>query len=457
MSDFLNKFTEKNYKETIVNKTEDKKDIDSKKRVIKSKPIEDIQVEAKVQRSEFVEESFIDPNFKKQQRNKWILLIISGLLVFSLVVFGFIWMNRVKVLDFTNKPVVELQTWAARNSITVSIDEVFSLDIDAGNIIEMVPVAGSVISKGDIVSVTVSAGADPDEVLIVPDFKDLTFMDVQNWLDQVQANNMRISYEYSDTIAADQFIRIKYNDETTTNENYQRKDYAIVYISRGPEVFNKDIEVPNWVGDKTLISTAQAWADSKSVKLNISYVYSASSVDSIVYQSVPYQSMVAKNDTITLSVSKGLSISVPDFSNLNMSDAAKEISDLNAIAYVDVQLIQMYNNTNAYGSYIWQDVNANVKIDATATKPFEMRVYYSLGKVFIESQVGSLESSLTPYFYNLNLNSAQLTYTVTYKNCTSVSDPVKGVVCYMSEYSEYVDTGTHIDIIVHDPSATATY
>ena len=125
--------------------------------------------------------------------------------------------------------------------------------------------------------------------------------------------------------------------------------------------------------------------------------------------------------------------------------------------YVNVDLIQMYNNTNAYGSYIWQDKDAGTRIDASVTKPFEMRVYYSLGKPFINTQVGSLESVLTSYFYNLNLNSADLTYSVSYKNCTSITDPTKGEICYQSKFNEYVNTSTHIDFIVHDPNASTTY
>lgn len=456
MSDFLNKFTQENYEETI-----DKKDLKpkkDKKDKKEKKEKEEVSHRTEVtQRREFVEETFKDPNYKKQQKTKWVLMAISLIILVSLSIFGYIWMNRVRVIDFVNQPISDLQTWAARNDLVVQVEEVYSLEVSDNYIIEMTPVGGSTLSKGDLINVVVSMGADPEEILQVPDFTDSSSMDIQTWIDQVQANNMRISYEYSDKVTSDLFLRIKFNDDTTTNDNYQRKDYAIIYISRGPEIYEKNIDVPNWVVDKATLSTAQTWATTNVVKLVINYVYSNLAIDSIVAQSVPAKTMVAKNDSITISVSKGVSVVVPDFKLLNMNDALSEVSMLDALENVSVDLIKMYNNTNVYGSYIWQDQNAGIKIDASLAKPFEMRVYYSLGQPFIDSQVGSLESVLTSYFYNLNLNSAELSYSVAYKDCTSISDPIKGQICYQSRYNEYVNTGSAVEFIVHDPSATITY
>ena len=454
MSDFLNKFTNDEYKNTI-----DKKDESPKKDKNKNKEKKQEKVEepVRMQRKEYVEETHVDPNYKNQQRNKWILIIISSLVLLSLSIFGYFWINRVRVIDFVNQPVTDLQTWAARNDLVVQVEEVYSLDVNNGYVIEMTPVGGSTISKGDLINVVVSIGADPEENLVVPDFTNSTYSDIQAWIDSVKANNMRISYEYSDTIAAEQFIRIKYSDSNTTNNSYQRKDYAIVYISRGPQVYEKNIEVPNWIGNKDLLATVQSWATTNSVKLVVEYSYSALALNTVITQSAPAKSMVAKNDTITIVISKGLSVNVPDFSKMNMTDAASEVATLDAMENVTVDLIEMYNNTNGYGTYIWQDKDAGIKIDSSATKPFEMRVYYSLGKPYIDSKVGSSESTLTQYFYDFNLNSAELTYTVTYKNCTSVTSAVKGNICYQSKYNEYVTTGTNIDFIVHDPNATTTY
>lgn len=452
MSDFLNKFTDENYKETIDQKTEGPKKKKQAKEIKDEKP-----VLSQTQRHEFVEETYKDPNYKNQQRTKWILIIVSGFILLALSVFGYFWMNRVRVIDFVNQPISDLQTWAARNDLIVQVEEIYSLEVSDNTIIEMTPVAGATISKGDVITVVVSMGADPDELIEVPDFTGSTYMDIQMWMDEVQATNMRISYEYSDTIASETYIRINFSNTNTTNSSYRRKDYAIIYISRGPQVYEKNIEVQDWVSTLTPLSTAQTWATSKEIKLTVNYVYSALAPETIVSQSVAAKTMLAKNDTITLTVSKGLSVNVPDFKDKNMTDATTMVAELDLLENVNVDLIQMYNNTNAYGSYIWQDKDAGTRIDASVTKPFEMRVYYSLGKPFINTQVGSLESVLTSYFYNLNLNSADLTYSVSYKNCTSITDPTKGEICYQSKFNEYVNTSTHIDFIVHDPNASTTY
>ena len=230
-------------------------------------------------------------------------------------------------------------------------------------------------------------------------------------------------------------------------ENYQRKDYAIITLSTGPEVFEKNIKVLDWTTLHKLATEVETWATKEGVKLVVKQAYSQLPINSVISQSIPADTLIAKNDTLTITVSKGVSVLVPDFKTMNMTDAQTEITALNLLENVDVSLIKMYNDTNIYGSYIWQDVNAGTKIESSLEKKFEMRVYYSLGKPFIESQVGSLESSLTNYFYTLNLNSANLTYSVTYSNCGSGYD--RGEICSMSKFNEYVSVGTHIDIVVH--------
>lgn len=439
MSDFLSKFSEKNYEDTIAQKKLDPKK-DKKNKKDQEKP-------RSIQRQEHIEETQIDPSYRKQKRLKIILSVVLISLTLILSTLAFVWMNQVKVPDYVNQNIGELESWAARNDITLDVEEVFSLTVFDQVIISMDPLPLSTISKGSILTAVVSKGADPDETVSLPDFSTWNEMDINTFISENQLNNLRINYENSDTVEAGAFIRIKFNDKSGTLENYQRKDYAIITLSTGPEVFEKNIKVLDWTTLHKLATEVETWATKEGVKLVIKQAYSQLPINSVISQSIPADTLIAKNDTLTITVSKGVSVLVPDFKTMNMTDAETEITALNLLENVDVSLIKMYNDTNIYGSYIWQDVNAGTKIESSLDKKFEMRVYYSLGKPFIESQVGSLESSLTSYFYTLNLNSANLTYSVTYKYCGSGYD--RGEICSMSKFNEYVSVGTHIDIVVH--------
>lgn len=464
MSNFLNKFTDQSYKDTLDQKRQpepklekkkdkskkEKKELPEERVIVSSQPIQ-------YTRTEYSEETVKDPGYKKAQQRKVLFITLAIVILFSVGGAFYYFLNQVRIPDYTNQPLSDLKTWANRNDITLDVTEEFSLEISQDYIISTTPVANEKLQKGSILAVLVSAGTDPEEVIVIPDFTGMSSYEIQTWLDTNKANNLRFTYEYNDTIASDLFISIKFSDTSTNLDNYKRKQYGIITISRGPEVFEKNIEMPDWATTHVSLETAQTWASSKGVKLTINMVESSLTVNSIVSQSVAAKEMVAKNDTVLINVSKGILVTVPDFKLLNMTDALEKASSLDALTNVDVHFIKMYNDTNAYGTYIWQDVNAGTKIDQTSTKAFVLNVYFSLGKPFIVSQVGVSEPSFVEYIYGLNLDSAQLTTTVTYKNCTSVAGAVKGNVCAMTKYNEYVPVGTNIDVIVHSPTASTTY
>lgn len=464
MSNFLNKFTDQSYQETVDQKKQpngtqvEKTPIPTKVETkLKETPVVSETKPIQYTRTEYTEETVKDPGYKKAQQRKVILISVALVVLLSVGGAFYYFLNQVRIPDYTNQPLSDLKTWANRNDITLDVNEEFSLDITQDYIISTTPVANEKLQKGSILSVLVSAGTDPEEVIVIPDFTGMASYEIQTWIDTNKATNLRFTYEYNATIASDVFVSIKFSDTSTTLDNYKRKQYGIINISRGPEIFEKNIEMPDWATTHVSLETAQTWATSKGVKLTVNMVESAISVNTIISQSVAAKEMVAKNDTIVVNVSKGVLVSVPDFALLNMTDAQTQASSLDALSNVEVRFIKMYNDTNAYGSYIWQDVKAGTKIDQTSTKAFVLNVYYSLGKPFIASQVGVSEPTLVEYFYNLNLEGSNLTYTVTYKNCTSISNPVKGNVCAMTKFNEYVSVGTNIDVIVHSPTASVTY
>lgn len=453
MSDFLNKFSKKDYKDDKPKRVETVSVVDTVSDPVKTEIIsqsitsEKTVLETKVQETDIKpkprashqepEEVHIDPSYRRNQRNKLIYGAIA-VVIFLVVSFGIYYLiNQVQVPDYINKPLSELKTWAARNNIALETETVFSLDVSKDYIIEMEPLANSNIQKGSILRVIVSNGANPDELIPVPDFTGNSYGQIQEWLTINKINNLRINYENNEEIPVNEYVRIVFNDKTITSENYTRKDYGLIYISNGPVVYEKNIEVPDWTTVDTNVGIAQAWGLEKGVEVIVKPVNSSTvTKDVVINQSLSPKTMIAKNSTITVTVSLGQIVRVPDFSKMSKEDAQK-VNLNNAI----LRYIEMYQpKTGAtYGSYIWQDVKAGTNINQSSTTMLTVTVYYSLGAPYLANLTGS-ESVIPSIIYELNQDAANFTYTINYVNSTAD----KGSIVSMSPNNQFVDPGQHV-------------
>lgn len=443
MSDFLSKFTREQYAETLSDKKTETPKV--KKSKDKSKVKKETSKEtSSVQREEYLENFSVDPNYRKKQQRKVILIGLSVVLLMGLIMGTNYVLNQVRIPDFVNQPVTEIRTWANRNNITLQVEELYSLETGRDIVMTIDPLPNQTVQKGSIIRVQVSLGADPDEVIPVPDFKGSNIFVIQEWLNQNQIQNLRIIYENNDDIEMDQFIKLSFNDTSINNNTYRRKDFGVITISRGPIVYEKNIAVPDWLSTPKSLSDVMTWANTNSIKLNVQRESSARvPIDGVIRQVPSAGVLIAKNDQVTVVVSLGQSVRVPDFRQIAMDDAQITLSNAR------VRVIKMYNDTNAYGDFIWQDVAAGTNIDQARVDPVTITVYYSLGKPFIENLVGSLESVLPKYFYDFNQQGATLTYRVTYvDSCSNTSVTQKGTICSMSAYNQFVSVNTEVAITV---------
>lgn len=463
MSDFLNKFSKKDYKddhkpkidetvsviETVAEpvKTEMVSQSNTSEKTVIETKVQDIGIKPKLRAShQEPEEVHIDPSYRRNQRNKLIYGTIAVVL-FLVISFGIYYLiNQVQVPDYINKPLSELKTWASRNNIALETETVFSLDVSKDYIIEMDPLANSNIQKGSILRVIVSNGADPDELISVPDFTGNSYGQIQEWLSTNKINNLRINYENNEEIPVNEYVRIVFNDKSITSENYTRKDYGLIYISNGPVVYEKNIEVPDWTTIDTNVGVAQAWGLDKGVEVIIKPVNSSTvAKDVVINQSISPKTMIAKNSTITVTVSLGQIVKVPDFSKISKEEA-RTVTLTNAI----VRYIEMYQpKTGAtYGSYIWQDVKAGTNINQGSTTMLTVTVYYSLGQPYLSSLVGSSESVIPSTIYALNQDAANFTY----ETKVVANSAVRGSIISMSPSNQYVNPGQHIIFEISDGS-----
>lgn len=193
-------------------------------------------------------------------------LIISGSVLACIVIFFIYYMLvHVKVEDFVDKPVSDARTWAKENDVEIELTQEYSMEHDANKIISQSVSAGDKIRKGKTLQLTSSLGPDPEEVIPLPDFSVMSQEEARNWIDENKAENLQMVTEYSDDLEEGEFIKLTIKDSEIDPSEYMRKDSAAVYYSKGKEVFEKNITIPNFTGATK--EEVEKWAEANEIDM----------------------------------------------------------------------------------------------------------------------------------------------------------------------------------------------
>jgi len=361
------------------------------------------------------------------------LLCVAGFFIIRVI-------NQVTVQNFVGKTLAEANAWASKNSIEVDAQYEYNKDIYSDTVITQSVDSGEKISKGDTLHFTVSNGADPAEKISIPDFSIMTAAQIQTWIDENKLTNTKISEENSDTIALGGFIKSVYRDVTSDKDNFMRKDYLTLTVSKGPSVPAGDITMSNLVGDTK--SEAESWASTNGIVLVTTTQTSQTiATDNVISQDVATGNIVPAGGTVNIIISGGTGIEVPSFLKIAMSDAQDTYSDFS------VTIKQQYSSSVGYGKFLSQSVTAGTHVLANDNK---VVVTYSIGKPYLENLAGSSEKDLPSYFSAFTQKGATISYSVTYAD----SDVEKGTIISTSKYNEYLSMSETIEIIVSNGSQT---
>ena len=408
MSDFLSNFesdNDENKKGSLVNE-------------------ETVNQEQKAKRRSpaITEEMEIDPSYTKKQRRKYTMTIVIGLGLMCLGVYGAYRITHVKMPDFSNKTLSDVTQWGVKNKLTIEPVQIFNLEKAANQIIEQPVKVGKYVAKGETLKFQVSKGANPDEVISLPDFKKLSEKEAESWLKEHQITNLRLQAEYDDKIKAGNFLSLELKEEA---EEFQRKDAGVLRYSKGKEVYKKNIVVPDFKGkQKTEI---EAWAKSNEIEIVYKDVPSEElDIGTVMGQSVAAKEKITKKSKMTLDVSAGKPIKVPDFSQLTPEEAGM-------MTKLTVLVKHHYSESVPYGQLISQSVASGEEL--TEKEASNITVVYSEGQPYLKDVTGETEGDLQKLFYDdYQSKGANIDYVVNYVN----SEEKKGTVVSMSEFNTYV-------------------
>lgn len=472
MSDFLSNFDNNNYKKTINEKktrkkekseklNEDSSEYDSlenlsrydehkhdseniglplnEELVKKEKRKKKKRKKSKDSQHDFVEgddlvdhDVEIDPHYKKKQQKKY--LLIGGVIATSLLIFYLIYYQatRVKVPDFSGKTVVDARNWASENKIQSEVEQEYSIKVDSNSIISQSVAPDKKIKKGSKMMFKVSEGADPKQKIDLPDFQKMSKSEVEQWIKKNKAENVTIIEEYDDKIEKNKFIKLEFTDKEVNKDNYLRQDIANVYFSKGKEVFEKNISVPDF--SKKAKTDVEDWAKKNDIKVEFKEVDSDKiETGLVVSQTVAPETKIAKHDSMGVSISVGKAVIVPNFANYSAEEAANVSADLQVMAR------ETFSDTIPFGQLISQSVEAGKKLTGDDDKIINLT--YSSGRPYIKSFFGQLEGDIPKLIYdNFNSKGAAVTYEVYYVD----SDKEKGQIVNANVYNQYIATNAHL-------------
>lgn len=463
MSDFLSKFNKDKY-DDLVNEQEDKKITEEKEKeeetqketepqqkqeeqasAVESEetePIRDAPLKSgpvssrSIRRQDAEEDVEIDLDYARKKRLRMWLLISGSVLACMLIFFVYYLLVHVKVEDFVDKSVSDARTWAKENDVEIELIQEYNMEHDANKIISQSVSAGDKIRKGKTLQLTSSLGPDPEEIIPLPDFSVLSQEEARNWIDENKAENLQMVTEYSDDLEEGEFIKLTIKDSEIDQSEYMRKDSAAVYYSKGKEVFEKNITIPNFTG--TAKEEVEKWAEANEIDMT----YEEADSDSveagiIISQSEDPEGKIAKRDKMKVVVSAGKATVVPNFGEVTADEAASNYPDL------EVTVKQVFHEEVSYGRLISQSVKADTKLTDKDNK--NVTVTYSLGKPYLGDFRGQSEGDLPRLFFEeYQSKGANIKYIVKY----IYAPEVKGTVVGMSKFNEFVPMTYTVEIRV---------
>lgn len=382
------------------------------------------------------EEVEIDLDYHKKKRRRMWLMIGTGILALVLIFFIYRMIVHVKVDDFVDEPVSEAREWAKENNVEVKLTQEHSMDHDVNRVISQSVEAGKKIKKGKTLELTSSLGPDPDDELPLPDFAEMSQEEAKEWIEENKAENLQMVTEYSDDIESGSFIKLTINDKDIAEESYRRKDSAAVYYSKGEEVFEKNITMPDFTSAPK--EEVEKWVETNEIEMTYKEKDSDTvEAGNIISQSEAADEKIAKRDKMNVVVSTGKAIIVPNFSEYTPDEAAGSHPDL------EVRVKQVYHADVAYGKLISQSVEADSKLKEEDDK--RITVTYSHGKPYLGDFRGQLEGDLPRLFFDeYQSKGANVKYYVKYV----YAPEVKGTVVGMSNFNTFVSMDYTVEIKV---------
>ena len=219
-------------------------------------------------------------------------------------------LSPIKLKDLKDENLLNAEVYLGRNGILYELKYEFSDNIEKGHVITSDPKKGTTVNPDESVALTISKGKE----IKVPDLKNKTMAYVTKWMVE---NNLQINYsdKYDNEIKSGRVIESNYKEGDIIEEGTT----VDVTFSKGPLVMKKFDNINDF----------KSWADTNGIKYEIKEEFNDEfEKDKIIKTSVEEGASINLEDTITVYVSKGKAVTVPNFNGMTKKEAQNECDKL---------------------------------------------------------------------------------------------------------------------------------
>lgn len=252
--------------------------------------------------------------------------------------------NIISLGNFSNKNINDVLVWAKENNI--EIEQIYEY---SDNIKEFFIISQDIDSNIPLKDVTklkliVSSGPNYNKEVIIPNLVGSKIDDLLKIKNELLLNNIEINYVKSD-LEKDTII------EQSLKGQYQRNTKITFTISLGNEVI-EEITMIDLV-DKNIFD-ASLWLKQNGINFDVIYEFSDKTKGTVINQSIKTNDVIKiANDKVSITVSKGQSITVPNLLNMSSNDVINWISENN----LKIEFNEIYHTTVPLGNIISANYN----------------------------------------------------------------------------------------------------
>lgn len=269
-------------------------------------------------------------SFNNSDKGRQFFSCLNSLFLIVFLTFNLlINMNIIKlpepkvVLDFNTKNISEALQWAKENNIEVEQTYEFSDNIKEFHIINQNIIPNTPLKDITKINFTISSGPNYDKQIIIPKMVGWKIDDVLTIIDDNFLNNVEINYEINEEIERDNVL------SQSINGQMRRNDKIIFVVSLGKKEDLQPIEIID-LKNKTLFEST-LWLKRHGFSYKLQYEFNKERKRNyVISQSILIGEIIDPNkDTITLIISKGQEIKVPNLKTMQVEEITKWIIDNN--------------------------------------------------------------------------------------------------------------------------------
>ena len=288
----------------------------------------------------------------------------------------------VQMIDLTNYETFDAKLWLMKNGINFEIASDFSPTIERDLVVSQSIAVGQVVNSESKVDLVVSKGKQIE----VPDLKQMSVEDVTSW---VVVNKLAISFkdDYDDTIALGSIIKANFKEGDIIEEGTTIE----LLTSKG------QLKMESF----TNLGQFKTWASTYNVKYTTKSEFNDTVTrGSIIGFSHKVGDIIKNGDSITVTVSKGKAVTMPNFVGMTKANITTRCKSLNigcSFSYgsygskaKDTATGQSVNS----GNKVESGTNVTITLSRGPAKSYTL--YFS--SAILGSSYNSSKNSLSDYF-----------------------------------------------------------